>query len=203
MRCGLAILCFLCSSAVADQRDAARASHRQERISWSNKTGLPLKTVDHLWNATIGSGADDLFDNGIETVDAASLRNRKQVLFVTTGGNGHCLDLYVFGNSGNDENFLWTLSELPNDGGGICHEQMLPYPTASATLTGDIVVQVPTAAAWVKREGVGNYQVSTALMVYTYRWNGATYKLARARRIATYESETFNSQVCTFGKPCQ
>jgi hypothetical protein len=167
----------------------------------SNKTGLALETIERLWRITMGVD-DGNFDDGIETVDAVSLHSRKQILFVTTGGNGHCLNLYVFGNSGNDSRALWELSGLPNDA-GICHEPTLPYPTAYARPTGDIVVQVPTAAAWVKRkEPLGAYPVSTALMFYTYRWTGVTYKLATTRKIVTYGSTTFNPEKCTEDKPC-
>ena len=140
---------------------------------------------------------------GIEMIDAASFRSRNQLLFVTAAGNGHCLTLYVFGNSGNDNKPLWELSRLPNDGGGICHEPMLRYPTAYGRPTGDIVVQVPTGAAWVGREPFGDYPASTALMVYTYRWNGVTYKLGAAKRIVTYQSDSFNPEKCTSDKPCR
>lgn len=202
MRCGLFVLCVFCVSAAANDHDAARAWHRQEWVTWSNKTGLPVKIIERLWRTTMGSDDEASFVDGIEMVDAASLRSRNHVLFVTTGGNGHCLDLYVFGNSGKDDKPLWKLSALPNDVGGICHEQMLPYPTAYARPTGDIVVQVPTGAAWVKRERLGDYPVSTALMVYTYRWNGSTYKLATTERIVTYDSKSFNPEKCTPDEPC-
>jgi hypothetical protein len=135
-------------------------------------------------------------------VDAVSLRSRKQLLFVTAGGNGHCLKLHVFGNSGNDDKPLWSLSALPDKGGGICHEQMLRYPTAYVRPTGEIVVQVPTGAAWVKRERLGDYPVSTALIVYTFRWDGVTYRLATTERIVTYESNDFNPKRCTSENPC-
>ena len=121
---------------------------------------------------------------------------------MTVGGNGHCLHLYVFGNSGNDDQPVWELSGLPDHGGGICHEQMLPYPTAYARPTGDIVVQVPTGAAWVKQDRLGDYPIPTALMVYTYRWDGATYRLAIAKRTVTYESQTLNPETCTRDNPC-
>jgi hypothetical protein len=201
MRCGPIVLCVCCVSAAADERDAARAWHRQEWVTWSNKTGLPIMTIERLWRTTMGSDTQASFGEGIEMVDAASLRSRNQLLFVTAGGNGHCLNLYVFGNSGNDGKPLWELSKLPN-GGGICREQLLPYPTAYARPTGDIVVQVPTGAAWVKRERLGDYPASTALMVYTYRWNGVTYKLATAKKIVTYDSDSFSPENCTSDKPC-
>jgi hypothetical protein len=134
-------------------------------------------------------------------VDAASLRSRNQVLFVTHSGNGHCLHLYVFRNAGKENKALWELSGLPSEG-GICREQMLPYPTAYARPTGDIVVQLPTGAAWVKRERLGDYPVSTALMVYTYRWDDATYKLAKTEEVVTYRSNSFNPEKCPQDNPC-
>lgn len=62
---------------------------------------------------------------------------------------------------------------------------------------------MPTGAAWVKRELLGDYSVSTALSVYTYRWNGATYKLAKAEKTATYRTDSFNPDKSTAGDPCQ
>ena len=202
MRCRLFVLCVFCVSAAANEHEAARAWHRQEWVTWSNKTGLPVKTIERLWRTTMGPDDDPFSVDAIEMVDAASLRSRNQVLFVTAGGNGHCLSLYVFGNSGNVDKPLWELSGLPNDASGICHEQLLPYPAAYARPTGDIVVQVPTGAAWVKRKRLGDYPVSTALMVYTYRWSGSTYKLATTERIVTYDSKSFNPEKCTTDKPC-
>jgi hypothetical protein len=198
----LIVFCFACVSASADERNAPRAWHRQAWVTWSNKTGLPVKTIERLWRTTMGSDAQDRFGEGIEMVDAASLRSRHHLLFVTAGGNGHCLKLYVFGNSGNDDKPLWKLNELPDGSGGICHEQFSAYPTAYARPTGDIVVQVPTGVAWVKRETMGDYPISTALAVYTYRWNGVTYKLAASERILTYESNTLNPELCPEDKPC-
>jgi hypothetical protein len=200
MRFGFVALCLLSVAAAAEERDAALAWHQQEWVTWSNKSGLPVQTIERLWRTTMGAATEPYSVDGIEVVDAASLQNRKHVLFVTTGGNGHCLTLYVFGNQGNDKKPLWKLSRFPD--GGICHEYLLPYPTAYARPTGDIIVQVPTGPAWVKRERLGDYPVSTALMVYRYRWDGTTYKLATAQKVITYKSDTFNPEKCTSDKPC-
>ncbi len=156
--------------------------------------------IQRLWRAATGvdeegSGAE------IELVDVASLRSRGHLLFVSASGNGHCLDLYVFADTGKDDKPFWTLSELPGGAGGICHEQLLPYPAAYAR-AGDIVVQMPTGAAWVKRDRLGDYPASTALMVYTYRWNGSTYGLAKTKRVVTYASQSFNPVKCTMDNPC-
>jgi hypothetical protein len=193
----------VCISVLADDRDAARAYHRQEFVTWSDKTGLSVEIVQRLWRTVQGNDAEDYFGEGIEVVDASSLRDRKHILFVVARGNGHCLSLYVFGNSGRDHKPLWKLSGLPN-AGGICREQMLRYPTAYARPTGDIVVQVPTGPAWVKRkEPLGDYPVSTALMVHTYGWTDGSYKLLSQDKIVTYQSNSFSSQKCTFENPCE
>ena len=189
----------------ADEAEAARAWHRQEATTWSYKTSLPLETIQRLWHATMGDDADDRFGQGIEVVDASTLRTRNHVLFITAAGNGHCLHLYVFGNGGRDKNPRWELSGLPNDGGGICHERLLPYPTAYARADGEIVVQIPTSPAWIKRT-LGNenadYPISTALAVYVYRWDGKTYKLAEMKKVVTYKSDKLDAEKCTEDAPC-
>jgi hypothetical protein len=206
---GIALLGLFAMAGVisfaADEREAARASHRQSWVTWSNKTGLSVKRIENLWHVAMGSDGEDEFGQGIENIDAQTLRSRKQILFVVPAGNGHCLDILVFGNEGQDKQPIWRLSELP-EGGGICHEQMLPYPTAFVKPQGDIVVQVPTEAAWIVRKkddpDSGAYPVSTALMVYTYRWNSSAHKLATTQKVVTYSSATLNSEKCTMVEPC-
>jgi hypothetical protein len=191
-------------SLAADERESARAWHRQSWVTWSNRTGLNIETIESLWHIAVGPHGEDEFEQGIENIDAQTLRSRKQILFVVSAGNGHCLDVIVFGNDGQKKNLIWRLHELP-EGGGICHERMLAYPTAYAQPPGEIVVQIPTGAAWVarKRDDPGSaYPVSTALKVYTYRWNGAEYKLAATQKLVTYDSVTLNPEKCTIDAPC-
>jgi hypothetical protein len=203
MRVRLAIFFVLSLSAVADEQDAARAWHRQQRVTWSGKTGVPVETISRMWQAAMPSVSENSFGEGIELLDATALRSRRHLLFVTAGGNGHCLTLRVFKDTVRGPGLIWQLNELTVDGGGICHEYLLPYPTAYARPTGDIVVQVPTGAAWLKRDRLGDYPVSTALLLYTYRWNGTTYALATTNRVVTYESTTFNPEKCPQDRPCQ
>jgi len=185
------------------EHEVALARNRQEWVAWSNRTGLPVETIGQLWWRAMGADAGEISDAGIEVVDAASLRDRRQVLFVVAGGNGHCLSLYVIGNGGSDKKPLWELSQLPHNAGGICHGKMMPYPTAFAGPNGEIVVQVPSGAAWVKRgQPLGDYPVSTAMKVYRYRWNGKTYRLTASERVVTYRSDSFNAEKCTQENPC-
>jgi hypothetical protein len=188
----------------ADEREAARAWHRQSWATWSSKTDLSMKTIERLWHIAMGPDGEDRFGQSIEHIDAQTLRHRKQILFVVSAGNGHCLDIFVLGNDGQNRNPVWRLNRLP-EGGGICHEQMLPNPTAYARPQGDIVVQVPTEAAWItrkKNDPDSAYPISTALMMYTYRSNGSAYILATTQRLVTYNSETLNPQKCTMDEPC-
>ena len=188
----------------ADEREAARAWHRQSWATWSSKTDLSLEAIERLWRIAMGPDGDDSFGQDIENIDTQTLRSRKQILFVVSAGNGHCLDIFVFGNDGQNKNPVWRLRGLP-EGGGICHEQMLPYPTAYARPQGDIVVQVPTEAAWImrkKNDPDSAYPISTALMMYTYRSNGSGYRLATTQKLVTYNSETLNAQKCTRDEPC-
>ena len=167
--------------------------------------GLSLETIERLWRAAVPTSADDDWGPGIEIVDAQSLQSRGHILFVTHDGNGHCLTLSVFANYGGKRKAIWRLSELPGNAGGICHEQMLAYPTAYARPPGDIIVQVPTGPVWLftKKEGPDlATPISTALMIYTYRWSGATYKLTSSRKIVTYKTDTFSEEKCTRVAPC-
>jgi hypothetical protein len=184
------------------ESDAARASHRQGWVTWAGKTGLSADRIATMWRRAMGEDAEERFGEGIETIDARSLRKRNQILFVTSAGNGHCLHLYIFRNSPKNSQPLWEEDRLPN-GGGICHEQLMPYPTAYASPKGEIIVQVPTAAAWVKRDApLNDYPISTALMIYAYRWNGTTYRLASSRKRGTSHSETFSEDQCPLDRPC-
>jgi len=195
------ILTALCLCTFADEREAARASHSQERITWANRTGLPLNVIERFWRTTMGDGADEQFGQGIEIVDASSLRSRNQTLFVTTAGNGHCLHIYVFDTSSDVAGPLWQ--EDAGGPGGICHERLMPYPTVYASPAGEIIVQVPTGPAWVKRrQPLGSYPISTAIIVYTYRWNGGSYKLAMSNRVVTYRSKSFGEEQCPSDRPC-
>lgn len=200
---GLFIMAVVISFA-ANEREVARASHRQSWVTWSNKTGLSVKTIESLWHVAMGPESEEEFGQGIENIDAQTLRSRKQILFVVSAGNGHRLDIFVFGNEGQDKKPIWRLNELP-EGGGICHERMLPYPTAYVRPPGDVIVQVPTEAAWMARkkdDPDSTYPISTALMTYTYRWNGTAYKLAAAQKVVTYYSATLNPEKCTMVEPC-
>jgi len=96
-------------------------------VTWSSKTGLSVKTIENLWHVAKSPNGEDDFGQGVENIDTQTWSSRKQVLFVVWAGDGRCLDVFVFGNDGQNKNPAWRLSELP-DGGGIRHEQMLGYP---------------------------------------------------------------------------
>jgi len=107
----------------------------------------------------VGLDFDDSFGQGIETIDAATLKKRKQILFVIARGNGHCLTVFVFGNSGRSKTPIWELDQRP-EGTGICHEQYLgSYPTAFAQSNGDIVVQIPSGTVLDRLPGPPVYSL--------------------------------------------
>jgi hypothetical protein len=188
----------------ADEREAARAWQQQSWMEWSLKTGLSVASIKNLWHAAMGLDFDDSFGQGIETVDAATLKSRKQILFVVSQGNGHCLTVFVFERSRKRKAPIWELDQQP-EGGGICHEQFLGNPTAFAQPNGEIVAQIPTGPAWIKpRSGKPEdaYPISTTLTVYTYRWDGNTYRLAKEQGVVTYSSGTITPDKCTAAEPC-
>jgi len=85
----------------------------------------------------------------------------------------------------------------------------------SANLSGSINLTFVTDASGKALTGTGTstaslafgadraYPISTALMMYTYRWNGSgLYRLATTQKLVTYNSETLNPQKCTIDEPC-
>lgn len=202
MRAGIIFLCLFCAWGGDSESESSRAWHRQNWATWALKTGLKAEAVGRMWTAAMGAGAEERTGEGIETVDATSLGKRGHVLFVTAGGSGHCLGVHVYGLRGKDVEQVWEVGELPEGGGGLCREYLLPYPTAYGTPGGEIVVQVPTGAAWLG-QGPNAYPVSTALKVYRYQWDGKTYRLAKTERVVTYESESLNPAKCPQERPCR
>jgi hypothetical protein len=160
------VLLFVAASidAVAQyQEQDWAARHAKEDREWARKTGLSAAEVRDLrLLADVPDDSDTLIDNLI----VKGLRARNHILLVTTSGNGHCLDLFVFLRKGNEFERVWAEGEMP-DGGGFCRAS--PYnPVAYVTRRGKIVVKVP----------VYDYSKGKpkAPYYYAFVWNGKTYK---------------------------
>lgn len=127
MRNGLSIiassllLALLSSNLVAlaqHQEQDYVARHLKEDREWAHKSGLPVADIRKF--RLLADTPDDS-DTLIDSLDAKSLRSRNQVLLVTTSGNGHCLDLYIFERGRKDYRLTWSATEMPS-GAGYCRE---------------------------------------------------------------------------------
>jgi len=147
------------------------ARHLKEDREWSRKTGLSAEAVRSLrLLADVPDDSDTLIDH----IDARNLRARNQVLLVTTSGNGHCLDLYVFARRGKRHKLIWSATEMPS-GSGYCR-QSSHNPEAYVAGNGNIVVKIP-AFDYKKLK-------PEPTDLYFYVWNGRTYKFAGNRAVS-------------------
>jgi len=149
------------------------ARHLKEDREWARKTGLSAKSVRKL---RLLADVPDDSDTLIDSLDAKSLRSRNQILLVTTSGNGHCLDLYVFERR-KDCRLVWSATEMPS-GAGHCRES--PYNPEVFVWAGRIVVKIPV---FDYRRGVPK-----ATDFYTYAWNGRSYRYAARRSVKVGKS---------------
>jgi hypothetical protein len=167
----LLVLLFVASSieGVAQyQEQDWVARHIKEDRQWAQKTGLSSAEVRKLRSlADVPDDSDTLIDSLI----VKGLRARNHILLVTTSGNGHCLDLFVFLRKGDGLQRIWAESEMP-DGGGFCRAS--PYnPVAYVSRSGKIIVRIPVFDM-IKRK-------PKATWFYAFVWNGKTYKPANHR----------------------
>jgi hypothetical protein len=149
--------------------------HLKEDKDWARKTGLSSTAVRKL---RLLANVPDDSDTLIDSLDAKSLRSRNQILLVTTSGNGHCLDLYIFKRGSSNDRFIWSATEMP-DGAGYCRASS--YNPEAYARAGKIVVKIP----------VFDYQRGTPAGTdfYTYVWDGKIYQYGGSRRIGVRDRE--------------
>jgi hypothetical protein len=143
--------------------------HLKEDREWARKSGLSAAAVRKL--RLLAQVPDDS-DTLIDSLDVKSLHSRNQILLVTTSGNGHCLDLYVFERRRTGYRLIWSATEMPS-GAGYCRES--PYNPEAYARAGKIVVKIP----------VFDYQrgVPKATDFYTYAWSGKSYRYVGRRSV--------------------
>ena len=127
--------------------------------TWALKSGLTLEEIHRLRKLV---GVENEADGYIDSIDSKTFKSRHHILVVTAGGNGHCLDLYVFAHRGAEFRRAWAAEEK-----GYCRESP-KNPESFATADGKIVVKIPVYDY--------NRQANRAVDFYTYTWNGRTYK---------------------------
>jgi hypothetical protein len=166
------LLALLSSSPVAlaqYQEQDYVVRHLKEDREWARKSGLRGADIRKL---RLLAGTPDDSDTLIDSIDAKSLRSRNQILLVTTSGNGHCLDLYVFGRGIKNYRLIWSAIGMPS-GAGYCRESS--NDPAAYVRSGRIVVKIPV---FDYRRGAPK-----ATDFYTYIWNGKSYRYVGRRSV--------------------
>jgi len=152
---------LFCSSSISATRPFAQLPTPiagEDDRKWALRSGLQPEEIRKLRKLT---GVEDPADGYIDNLDSHSFRSRNHIFVATAGGNGHCLDLYVFARRGGGFQKVWAVEEK-----GYCRESP-KNPESHATSGGKIIVKIP----------VYNYQkqVDRGTVFYTYAWNGRTY----------------------------
>lgn len=146
--------------------------HKKDDEKWAKATGLDPFTVHKLWRSAsrVPDEKDD--DSRIADLDLEGLAERHDVLLVTYAGEKNCLTLTVFRQfSASKFEKIWSVEQSP-DGAGFCDTK---FGSAIAdTANGMITVRVPRSSA----NGEATYTV------YTYEWNGITYRRADEKEMS-------------------
>ncbi|MGC2108935.1 MAG: hypothetical protein WA655_05415 [Candidatus Korobacteraceae bacterium] len=140
--------------------------HKKDEAKWEKTTGLYSVIIHKLWRSASNFPDEKDDDSRIANLDLDGLAERHHVLLVTYAGEKNCLTVTVF-NRLSESKFekLWSV-EQPPDGSGFCDGAS---GTAQAEAANGVInVRVPRA----KAGGGVDY------MVYSYEWNGITYRLA-------------------------
>ncbi|CAN5407510.1 hypothetical protein BH20ACI2_BH20ACI2_14240 [soil metagenome] len=138
---------------------------QEDDRNWAVRTGLTSEQVRQL---RVKADASEDMNVRIVDLDTQNLAARNHVLLVTAAGNGHCLELIIFGRKGDEFQRIWSVSEMP-DGAGLCRDSPID-PKAYVAANQEIIVEIP----------VFDYirNVSGATKLSKYEWNGRTYELA-------------------------
>jgi hypothetical protein len=168
MRLGALIACFLLFSAACLAQDWKHV-HKADEAKWAKETGLDPWVIHKLWHMASGASDEKDDDSRIANLDLEGLAVRHHVLLVTYAGEKNCLTLTVF-NQLSETKFekIWSVAQPP-DGTGFCDNDL--GTAAGDAASGAIGVRVPHSLT----DGSIRYTV------YTYEWNGITYRFASQR----------------------
>lgn len=145
--------------------------HRKDEEKWAKATGLDPITIHKMWRAAsrVADEKDD--DSRIANLDLDGLAERHEALLVTYAGEKNCLTLTVFRQYSEFKfDKVWS-ADRPPDGTGFCDTDNASAKAEAEN--GAILVRVPRTAA--------NGSISYTL--YTYGWNGITYRVAGEKEI--------------------
>jgi hypothetical protein len=158
-----------------------RAFHKKNDAEWAKKTGLRPDQVRAM--RLVYAGTDNYPANTIDDIDAATLKNRDQVLFVSSDGSGHCLTVMVFAKRQSAFEMIWSVRGT--SGGGFCRSNAFtPNPRAYVGRNGSsIIIDVPACPMQYPEEP--NYPKLRRCygQQFTYAWTGSTYRYAGSRKV--------------------
>lgn len=164
---------FACALCLASSLFAQnwKKVHRSDEAKWAKTTGLDPAVIHKLWRDASQTPNEKDDDSRIANIDLDGLAERHDVLLVTYAGEKNCLTLTVFRQYSEFKfSKVWSVDELP-DKTSFCDA---PFGTAVAeALNGAVTVRVPKSTT----DGATNY------ILYTYEWNGMTYRLAGQKEI--------------------
>ena len=172
MRRGVRVLvvCFLLLSAAGFAQDWKHV-HKADDAKWAKATGLDPWSIHKLWRMASSYPDEKDDESRIADLDLEGLAERHHVLLVTYAGEKNCQTVTVF-NQLSEIKFekLWSVAQPP-DGTGFCDTAF--GNAAADAANGAIGVRVPHALT----DGTVKYTV------YTFEWNGVTYRFAGQREM--------------------
>lgn len=145
-------------------------------ISWVQQTGLSLRNFQAL-RRTAGIADTNLIAQ-IEAVDAKTLPHGR-ILFVSSFGTGHCLNVGVYERHGKDFFNVWPVAR-PSDDLGICRELPCKDPVVRATKKGSVIIEAPL------RDETADMGECDHIRVFTYVPAGKGYQLASEKTANAY-----------------
>lgn len=165
MRLRAILACIVVFSSLTFAQDWKQV-HKRDEAKWAKTSGLYPAIIHKLWRdaSRVPDEKDD--DSRIANIDLDGLAERHDLLLVTYAGEKNCLTLTVF-RQVSEYKFdkIWS-AEQPPDATGFCDTS---FASAKADAdNGAITVRVPRSIS----DGIVNYTV------YTYEWNGITYRFA-------------------------
>ncbi len=170
MRVRPTLVCILLLSTLSFAQNWKQV-HKQDEVKWAKQTGLDPSTIHKLWRAASRAADENVDDSRIANIDLDGLVGRHEVLFVTYAGENNCLTLTVFRQL-SEINFqkIWSVAQPP-DASGFCDTSSAG---AKAYAEDDMVlVRAPHSTS---NGGVG-------YKLYSYGWNGFTYRLADEKEL--------------------
>jgi hypothetical protein len=143
--------------------------HKKDEAKWAKTTGLDPAAIHKMWRAASHAADESEDDSRIADIDLDGLAERHDVMLVTYAGEKNCLSITVFRQL-SDIQFskVWSVEQGP-DGNGFCDTA---FGSAKAeAVNGVVAVRMPRATS------------DGADTVYTYQWNGITYRLSGQKQI--------------------